>query len=76
MLVTVGGAVRPAGRLRDRDGHRPGRAVTLAGGPAEPLQALLVGGYFGAWLPVQAAWPVPMTHAALKAAGGALGRAS
>ena len=45
----------------------------LAGGPAEPLQALGVGGYFGAWLPVEAAWTVPMTHAGLKAAGGALG---
>ena len=54
----------PAGRLRDRDGHALGQLVMLAGGPAEPLQALLVGGYFGAWLPVQAAWPVPMTHAA------------
>ena len=45
----------------------------LAGGPAERLQALLIGGYFGAWLPVEAAWPVPMTHAGLRAAGGALG---
>jgi NADH:ubiquinone oxidoreductase subunit F (NADH-binding) len=47
--------------------------VMLAGGPADPLQALLVGGYFGAWLTVRAAWPVPMTHAGLKAAGGAMG---
>jgi NADH:ubiquinone oxidoreductase subunit F (NADH-binding) len=37
------------------------------------LQALLVGGYFGAWLPVEAAWTMPMTHAGLKAVGGALG---
>jgi NADH:ubiquinone oxidoreductase subunit F (NADH-binding) len=47
--------------------------VACAGGPAEPLQALLVGGYFGAWLPAEVAWPVAMTHAALKAVGGALG---
>ena len=45
----------------------------LAGGPAEDLQALLIGGYFGAWLPVQAAWPVPMTQASMRAVGGALG---
>ena len=45
----------------------------LAGGPAEPLQGLLVGGYFGTWLPAQAAWRVPMTHASLQAAGAALG---
>ena len=54
-------------------GTPAGQVVMLAGGPAEPLQALLVGGYFGAWLPVEAAWTVPMTHAGLKAAGGALG---
>ena len=29
--------------------------MMLAGGPAEQLQALLVGGYFGAWLPAE--WP-------------------
>jgi NADH:ubiquinone oxidoreductase subunit F (NADH-binding) len=50
-----------------------GRLVMLAGGPTEPLQALLAGGYFGAWLSVQTAWPVPMTHVSLKAAGGSLG---
>ena len=73
MLVTVGGAVGRPGVYEIEMGTALGRAVTLAGGPAEPLQALLVGGYFGAWLPVQAAWPVPMTHAALKTAGGTLG---
>ena len=40
---------------------------------SERPRALLVGGYFGAWLPADVAWPVRMTHAALKAAGGALG---
>jgi NADH:ubiquinone oxidoreductase subunit F (NADH-binding) len=45
----------------------------LAGGPTEDLQALLIGGYFGAWLPVEVAWPVPMTQAGLRAVGGALG---
>ena len=32
-----------------------------------------MGGYFGAWLLAEAAWQVPMSHAALKAAGGAMG---
>jgi NADH:ubiquinone oxidoreductase subunit F (NADH-binding) len=50
-----------------------GEVIMLAGGPAERLQALLTGGYFGAWLPVEAAWAAPMTHSGLKAAGGALG---
>jgi NADH:ubiquinone oxidoreductase subunit F (NADH-binding) len=73
MLVTVGGAVRWPGVYEIEMGTPLGQLVMLAGGPAEPLQALLVGGYFGCWLPVRAAWPVPMTHASLKGAGAALG---
>ena len=34
-------------------GTTAGEVVMLAGGPAERLQALLVGGYFGAWLPAE-----------------------
>jgi NADH:ubiquinone oxidoreductase subunit F (NADH-binding) len=46
MLVTVSGAVRAPGVIETQPG------VPLAGllDPAEPLRALLVGGYFGAWL--------------------------
>ncbi len=72
-LVTVSGAVRSPGVYEIELGTSAGQVVALADGPSEPLQALLIGGYFGAWLPVSAAWPVPMTHASLKAAGGALG---
>jgi NADH:ubiquinone oxidoreductase subunit F (NADH-binding) len=72
-LVTVGGAVNRPGVYEIEMGTPIGQVVTLAGGPAEPLQALLVGGYFGAWLPAQLAWPVPMTHASLRAVGGAMG---
>jgi len=73
MLVTVSGAVTRPGVYEIELGTTAGDVIMLAGGPAERLQALLVGGYFGAWLPVEAAWRVPMTHAGLKAAGGALG---
>ena len=73
MLVTVRGAVARPGVYEIEMGTPIGRVVTLAGGSAGALQGLLVGGYFGAWLPVQAAWPLPMTHTSLKAAGGALG---
>lgn len=72
-LVTVSGAVRNPGVYEIELGTSAGQVVMLADGPSEPLQGLLIGGYFGAWLPVSAAWPVPMTHAGLKAAGGALG---
>jgi len=73
MLVTVSGAVTRPGVYEIEMGTTAGEVIMLAGGPAERLQALLIGGYFGAWLPVEAAWPVPMTHAGLRAAGGALG---
>jgi NADH:ubiquinone oxidoreductase subunit F (NADH-binding) len=73
MLVTMSGAVARPGVYEVEMGTPLGRLVMLAGGPAEPLRALLVGGYFGAWLPVQRAWALPMTHASLKAAGGSLG---
>ena len=72
-LVTVSGAVRNPGVYEIELGTSAGQVVMLADGSSEPLQGLLIGGYFGAWLPVSAAWPVPMTHAGLKAAGGALG---
>jgi NADH:ubiquinone oxidoreductase subunit F (NADH-binding) len=73
MLATVSGAVYRPGIYEIELGVPIGEVVVQAGGAAEPLQALLVGGYFGAWLPVSVAMPVPMTHAALKAVGGALG---
>ena len=73
MLVTVSGAVKRPGVYEIEMGIPAGDVIMLAGGPAERLQALLTGGYFGAWLPVEAAWAAPMTHSGLKAAGGALG---
>ena len=73
MLVTVSGAVMRPGVYEIEMGVPAGEVITLAGGPAERLQALLTGGYFGAWLPVEAAWAAPMTRSGLKAAGGALG---
>jgi len=72
-LVTVGGAVARPGVYEIEMGIPIGQVVTLAGGPSERPQALLIGGYFGAWLPARLAWPVPMTHAGLRAVGGSMG---
>ena len=72
-LVTVGGAVARPGVYEIEMGTPLGQVAMLAGGPTERPQALLVGGYFGAWLPAKLAWPVPMTHAGLRAVGGAMG---
>jgi NADH:ubiquinone oxidoreductase subunit F (NADH-binding) len=73
MLVTVGGAVEQPGVYEIELGTGIGEVIRLAGGPTEDLQALLVGGYFGAWLPVEVAWPVRMTQASMRAVGAAPG---
>ena len=54
-------------------GTRIGDLFALAGYPAEHVQALLTGGYGGAWLPLPAGLGVPMTPGHLRSAGGALG---
>jgi NADH:ubiquinone oxidoreductase subunit F (NADH-binding) len=72
-LVTVSGAVARPGVYEIEMGTPIGQVVLLAGGPSERLQGLLVGGYFGGWLPAEVAWPVPMTHAGLRSVGGAMG---
>jgi NADH:ubiquinone oxidoreductase subunit F (NADH-binding) len=46
-LFTVSGAVRAAGVREARAGTRLADLVA----PSEPLRAVLVGGYFGAWVP-------------------------
>ena len=72
-LVTVSGAVTRPGVYEVELGTALGDVVMTAGGPAERPQALLVGGYFGAWLPAEFAWEIPLSHTALRAAGGAMG---
>jgi NADH:ubiquinone oxidoreductase subunit F (NADH-binding) len=50
-LTTVGGAVRAPGVYEAPLGVPLGRLLDLAGGAAAPLQAVLVGGYHGVWVP-------------------------
>ncbi|MFL6098969.1 MAG: NADH-ubiquinone oxidoreductase-F iron-sulfur binding region domain-containing protein [Actinomycetales bacterium] len=53
-LATVTGAVRRPGVCEAAYGVPLGELVGQAGGAVEPLQALLVGGYHGVWLPASA----------------------
>lgn len=50
-LVTVTGAVRHPGVFEAPPGSPVGALLARAGGETEPLQAVLVGGYGGTWLP-------------------------
>jgi NADH:ubiquinone oxidoreductase subunit F (NADH-binding) len=72
-LVTVTGSVGRPGVYEVELGTPIGQVLAQAGGPVERPQALLVGGYFGGWLPAGYAWPIPLCQPALRAAGGAMG---
>lgn len=71
-LVTVSGAVTRPGVREIPLGTQLGGVIDRAG-PTEPSQAVLVGGYFGAWLALPAALAVPLCAESLRPFGAALG---
>ena len=73
MLITVIGAVRRPGVYEVEIGRAVGEALEVAGGPAAPLGALLIGGYFGTWSDPATAGPLPLSAAGLRAIGGSPG---
>jgi NADH:ubiquinone oxidoreductase subunit F (NADH-binding) len=73
VLVTVSGAVTAPGVYEAALGTPIGTLLDQAGGPAEPPQAVLAGGYFGGWLPLPEAGSVPLSQRSLREAGAALG---
>ena len=50
-----------------------GAVADRAGVGRDGVAAVLVGGYFGSWLPAAYAWQLPLTHRAMRSAGAALG---
>jgi NADH:ubiquinone oxidoreductase subunit F (NADH-binding) len=73
MLVTVGGAVPEPGVREVARGARLDEVVAMAGGRAESSPAVLVGGYFGAWVPGTAAAALRLDEESAAAAGVGLG---
>lgn len=73
LLVTVAGAVQRPGVYELAFGVQLQAAFDAAGGLTEPVQAVLVGGYFGVWLTAETALRLPLTPADLKDPGAALG---
>jgi NADH:ubiquinone oxidoreductase subunit F (NADH-binding) len=73
LLVTIGGAVHGPGVLEIEAGITVREAVALAGGPTEPVGALLIGGFFGAWVKADQAWDLPLDPTALRERGLSLG---
>jgi NADH:ubiquinone oxidoreductase subunit F (NADH-binding) len=72
-LVTLGGAVRRPSILEAAVGTDMGRLVAGGGGVSSPPQALLVGGFFGAWVPADRAWGAPFSRTGLQPLGAAPG---
>jgi NADH:ubiquinone oxidoreductase subunit F (NADH-binding) len=72
-LVTIGGAVAVPGVYEVALGISGAELLAAAGGPSEPLQAVLAGGYFGAWLPAARFAAAEVSPPGLRAAGAAMG---
>jgi NADH:ubiquinone oxidoreductase subunit F (NADH-binding) len=71
-LATLSGAVRRPGVQEAAYGVSVSELLAQAGGVTEPLQAVLVGGYHGVWLP-PAAFGAPMSQAGLAPWGASPG---
>jgi NADH:ubiquinone oxidoreductase subunit F (NADH-binding) len=71
MLVTISGAVQSPGVYEATPGVDVADVIQRAGGQVEPLRALLVGGYFGAW--VVPGPGLEFDEAALRPHGASLG---
>jgi NADH:ubiquinone oxidoreductase subunit F (NADH-binding) len=66
-LVTISGAVQWPGVWEARGGSTLGELVAAAGGATEPVQAVLVGGYHGGWVPWrQDTADLPLTREGLR----------
>ena len=72
-LVTISGAVRHPGVYELAFGTPMHDLLAAAGGPQEPLQALLVGGYFGTWVEASHALGLRLSREDLRSVGCSLG---
>jgi NADH:ubiquinone oxidoreductase subunit F (NADH-binding) len=72
-LVTITGAVNAPGVYELAFGTAMSDLLDAAGGPSEPLQALLVGGYFGTWVEASRAIGLRLAREDLRSVGCTLG---
>ncbi len=73
VLVTVSGAVASPGVYELEFGTPMQDLLAAAGGATEPLHALLVGGYFGTWVPFALGLGIRLARADLHSIGATLG---
>jgi NADH:ubiquinone oxidoreductase subunit F (NADH-binding) len=72
-LVTISGAVGAPGVYELAFGTPMTDLLAAAGGSSEPLQALLVGGYFGTWVDSSRAFRLRLAREDLRSVGCSLG---
>jgi NADH:ubiquinone oxidoreductase subunit F (NADH-binding) len=72
-LVTISGAVAAPGVYELAFGTPITDLLSAAGGSTEPLQALLVGGYFGTWVESSRAFRLRLAREDLRSVGCSLG---
>lgn len=72
-LVTISGAVVAPAVYELAFGTPMRDLIDAAGGPTEPLQALLVGGYFGTWVAADRALEARLSRQDLRSIGAGLG---
>jgi NADH:ubiquinone oxidoreductase subunit F (NADH-binding) len=73
MLATFGGGVRRPGITELTSTTTLRAALERCDGLSEPVQAFLIGGYFGTWVPAAAALDAPLWNGALRPLGASLG---
>ena len=73
MLCSVGGGVASPGVVEVATGTLVRDVLDLAGGPTEPVGAVLVGGYHGAWLPAPQALGLGLANDELRPYGASVG---
>ncbi|WP_084719233.1 NADH-ubiquinone oxidoreductase-F iron-sulfur binding region domain-containing protein [Streptacidiphilus carbonis] len=73
VLVTASGAVHTPGVYEMPLGTPVGRILDTAGGAIAPIGAVLVGGFFGSWLPIEQAVRTAFSKSGLAAAGAGPG---
>jgi NADH:ubiquinone oxidoreductase subunit F (NADH-binding) len=72
-LAAISGAVHRPGVFELEHGMLLGDALAMAGGGTEPLQAVLAGGYHGAWLPLPELAGLPLARAVMRPYGASPG---
>jgi NADH:ubiquinone oxidoreductase subunit F (NADH-binding) len=72
-LSTVSGSVHVPGVVELPYGSTIAEVINRAGGPAQPLSAVLVGGYHGAWIPAADLARAPMSREGLAPWGASPG---